>query len=230
MTQPPYSPGAADKVPDLLPDLHPVSFQPVQDDDGRLAVYRAFVRDPDEPGMVASLTVTTASPADSSEKREFEEFLGQIRAGFAHLEQPDPGEPVDEEPEPFNPDAEILFAPEAADSAPQEPVGVALVVQTTIGSDAAATTAGNGAAENRIGNEVLEARVVIRPGDRDHRWVSITGRSEWATLDVVGGNGTIRYPPEGVAARNRYRRYRQVLTVHAIRTTTYYMYGPFRRR
>ena len=135
------SPGAETPVV----DLQRMAFKKLQDD-GHEAVFQAKIPDskmPDAPAPV--LTVTVASPRGNKEAtQELNEFLNEMRAGFAVTElkadggqsddeDSDEGQSDDEDPGPFNIDDEIQFTfgkPEPSSN--EGAVGMTIVVQTTV--------------------------------------------------------------------------------------------------
>ena len=131
MTHHQGSPGAESPVV----ALQPLAFLQTHDD-GHKAVFRAQVGNMGEPdAAVFALTVTLASPAgDEQAKREIENFLGKMRAGFALIaREPGDDQPGDTNPEPFNIDTDILIEPELVQApAGKGPVGVTAAVQATV--------------------------------------------------------------------------------------------------
>jgi hypothetical protein len=115
-------------------DLQPLFFKQ-QQSPGPEAVYQAQVRYSDAPDApVFALTVTTASPADDKAKAELEKFLDEMRARFAVAAPgPDHG-PVGQNPDPYDPGADILIEPSLVQPPPnQDGAGVEMVLQTSVG-------------------------------------------------------------------------------------------------
>jgi hypothetical protein len=206
MTKLPDSTAADDQVH----NLQAVSFESISSGP-KLAVYQARIVDQANfPGITYSLTVTTASPDDLEGKKALQDFLDEIRAGLELLPGPPQEILDDEEPEPFDPDQQVMFAFELIESTRPESVDVGLVVETTTGFDNQVEPL-DAAGVNAAGPQV-EARFTLGPGGKEHYWTSNT--PAWARVDVVMGRGYIRKPRLNVAAPGRYPRYTKQVIVH----------------
>ena len=183
MTDQQSSPGTEDPVV----SLQPLRFDKVQDD-GRVAVFQTKIPDIQMPNVPAPiLTVSVPSPdGDAAAAQEINEFLNEMRAGFALT-----GGKVDEEsgddPEPFNPAKEILFTfgPPGPDST-QGAVGMTVVVQTTVEE----TTVEQTTVEQTT---VAEPRVLRRNDSvlRNHSHRYVAPRMVSATVASTGGSAQV---------------------------------------
>lgn len=214
MTRSPDSYSAENEVE----DLQPVTFELVVQDDPRVVVYQGRVEDRAHyPDAEYLLRVTAASPGEDEQMMAaLREFLGQIRAGFSPFDEPDPGDPGDEAPEPFDPGIHTKLEFAQVKSAPPLPDGVGMVVQTTTEYQVVQATTGNDM-------QLRDFKGTVGPGGKDHYWNS--NYWAWARVDALQGNGRIRWPREPVAAVNQYSRWRKTIIVHGVSALTYRFHG-----
>jgi hypothetical protein len=219
MTQPPDSYGS-DGTEAGVPNLQPVKFEPIQND-GRLAVYQALIRNPSEPGTEYSLTVTAASPAEGPETTALQEFLNEMQVAFSLLPAPVPEDRVTEAPDPFDAKNEVLIEPGVVTLGREGPVGVAVAVETVTGYD-----------KQSLIKRVIRIfyKTTVGAG-KDHRWTAKGNVPQQATVIVKKGYGTVKAtkpPSQNVqVGSKKYYATGKVVTVHGTIRMTYYLYGSF---
>lgn len=193
-----------------------MKFEEVQND-GHIAVYRALVKNRDQPDTTFSMTVTVGSPRDDKEAADLQAFLNGMTSAFTLLDAAPPAYAGEEEDEPFDPATQVMLQPGVADTARKDLVGFAVAVNTAVGPVAVETTP-----EGDMAVRGFQAGPP-RYG-REHRWTTGGGKT-WMTVVVVGGQGWIRKPRQGISHPHGYHRYVQTLWVGSNTSVTYNFYG-----
>jgi hypothetical protein len=211
MTSQQSSTGAGDPVV----SLQPLTFKKVQDD-GRVAVFQTKIPDIKMPDVAAPiLTVSVPSPdGDEAAAQEIDEFLNEMRAGFALT-----GGKVDEEsgddPEPFNPAKEILFTfgppgPGSTEGA----VGMTVVVQTTVEETTVEQTTVEEPRVLRVKGSVLR--------NHSHRYVA----PQMVSATVASTGGSAQVTPGGrINTGGSTTRYTRTITITGITKCSYRLTG-----
>jgi hypothetical protein len=216
MTQPPPD--------EPVQELQRMKFEEVQKD-GRIAVYRALVKNSAQPDTTFSMTVTAGSPRDGKEEAALQKFLNEMTSAFTLLDASPPAYADDEEDEPFDPATQVMLQPGVADTAREDLVGFAVAVNTTAYPVPGTTTDDPVPVETMPeGDIALRATAGPPRYGREHRWTTGRGKT-WMTVVVVGGQGWIRKPWQGVSHPHNYHRYVQTLWVGSNNSVTYNFYG-----
>jgi hypothetical protein len=216
MTEQPYA-------ENLVSKLQPLNFRLVLDD-GVAAVFQAPAVGYEQREVpVYTVTVTIAASARREADKQLQEFLGRMQAGFELLPElpPDDGSPDDEEP--FDISKQIQIELNLVSLKGDGPVGVAAVVETSIGPGQAAL---GGDPEVRAVNEI-PLPVRIPHGGKDHYWYAYCNRKLKGTVDPSIGSGSMRNPPKNVNANKSDSLTARQIIVHSSGGMTYSFTGSF---